>query len=69
MLKYIGATIAVVGFFCLWATAGASDQNLLTFGEMVPQALLCLFIMAGGLLLARIAAQLERIKRQKGKRR
>lgn len=68
-MKYIGAALIVVGAMWVLATAGASDQNLITFEQMVPQALLGLSLLGGGILLVRIANQLERIKNRKVRRR
>lgn len=67
MLKYIGGALITVGAFWILATAGASDQNLITFEEMVPQALLGLTILVGGLLLVRINSQLKKIRKVKRK--
>lgn len=68
-MKYIGITLAIGGFLCLLGTAGSSDQNLITFEEMVKQALLSLSAIGVGILLTRIANQLETIKNRKVRRR
>ncbi|MBO7342969.1 MAG: hypothetical protein J6U45_02870 [Alistipes sp.] len=62
-MKIIGGALIAIGGFCLFGTAGASDQNLITFEEMVPQVLLCLASIAGGILFVRIDEQLKRRKR------
>lgn len=67
-MKYIGITLAFTGSACLLGTAGLSDQNLITFEEMIIRALLSLSAIGTGILLTRIANQLERIKRRKVRR-
>jgi hypothetical protein len=67
-MKYLGITITLVGGIFLLGTAGLSDQNLITFEEMVNRILASMTAIGVGILLTRIANQLETIKRRKARR-
>jgi uncharacterized membrane protein YciS (DUF1049 family) len=64
-MKYFGALLAVFGFVFLLGTAGASDQGLIGFEQMVAQAFIGLALFGLGILVARVAAEISRIKERK----
>ena len=68
-MKYIGVTLITVGSVFLLGTAGASDRNLITFGETIIQALISLSAIGSGILLIRVANQIKIIKNRKARRR
>ena len=54
MKSNIGYVIVAIGFLLMLGTAGASDIDLISFGQIVIQSIIGLCLMAMGLLLVKL---------------
>ena len=68
ILLYTGGSLITLGGLALLGTAGASDQNTITFEQSVIQALISFGVIAVGGVAVKVAAELERIKNRKESR-
>jgi hypothetical protein len=64
-VKYIGVTLTILGTMLLLGTAGASDQGLLTFGDVVTRAMVGLVTIGVGIVTTQIANEIQRTNRRK----
>ena len=68
VLVYTGATLITLGALAILGTAGASDQNTITFEQSIVQVLISSGVIAVGGVAVKVAAELERIKNRKESR-
>lgn len=64
-MKFVGGALIILGTMLLLGTAGASDQGLLTFGDVVTRAVVGLATIGVGIVTTQIANEIQRINRRK----
>jgi hypothetical protein len=65
MMKFVGGALIILGTMLLLGTAGASDQGLLTFGDVVTRAMVGLATIGVGIVTTQIANEIQRINKRK----
>lgn len=68
MKSNIGYVIVAIGFLLMLGTAGASDIDLISFGQIVIQSIIGLCLMAMGLLLVKLFFAEEDARKKGAKR-
>lgn len=65
MMKFIGGTLIALGTVLILGTAGASDQGLITFGDVVTRAMVGLTTIGVGIVTTQVANEIQRINKRK----
>ena len=64
-MRFVGATLIVLGLLIIMGTAGASDLGLLTMGDIVIRSMVGLATMGVGIVTVQITNEVHRINNRK----
>ena len=64
-MKYLGVALFILGILLVLGAAGSSDSGLVSFEQVVIQVAIGLVMICGGVLLVRIAQELEYVNKRK----
>ena len=64
-MKYLGVALFILGILLVLGAAGSSDSGLVSFDRVIIQVAIGLVMICGGVVLMRIAQELEYVNKRK----